>query len=304
MWAKPISAIVSIDGPPNRMRNTGPWHNAPMANWSWNVLRAGGLRLDGGGMFGIIPRTMWTDWIDTDASNRIPLQTNCILLRRDGQTVLIEAGCGDKWSVAERDFYAIEDRTVVDALREIDVQPEEIDLVVTTHLHFDHAGGLTRLDGDGAEARPVPVFPNADVVVQRRELEDAIANRSTMTRTYLPNHIQPMGPRFRPVEGAVEIMPGLRVEPLPGHTPGMHGVFIETDAGTVVFPGDLLPTIHHAHPSAATAYDQLPYETFQTKRSFMRRAAEARWTIVLDHDAGDPVVQAAFDDRGKPRLMH
>jgi len=274
-----------------------------MNEWSWKVLQAGGLRLDGGGMFGIIPRTTWTDWIDTDGSNRIPLQTNCLLLRRDDVTVLVETGCGDKWTKNERDFYAIEDRTVVDALREIDVSPEEIDLVVVSHLHFDHAGGLTRLEGDGPDASPVPVFPNAEVVVQRRELDDAIANRSTMTRTYLPNHIEPMGPRFRPVDGEAELLPGLRVEPLPGHTPGMHGIFVETDVGTVVFPGDLLPTIHHAHPSAATAYDQLPYETFLTKRAFMHQAAESSWTVVLDHDAFHPVVHATFDDRGRPRLM-
>lgn len=274
-----------------------------MSNWSWNVLRAGALRLDGGGMFGIIPRTTWKDWIDTDDANRIPLQTNCLLLQRDGTTVLIETGCGDKWTPAERDFYAIEDRTVVDALRDVEIAPEDVDLVVVTHLHFDHAGGLTRIDGEGSEATVVPVFPNAEVVVQRTELEDAIANRSTMTRTYLPNHIEPMGQRFRPVDGTAQILPGLRVQPLPGHTPGMHGVFIETDDGTVVFPGDLLPTIHHAHPSASTAYDQLPYDTFLTKRAFMQEAAEARWTVVLDHDAHQPVVHAGFDDRKKPRLF-
>ena len=274
-----------------------------MTNWSWNVLQAGALRLDGGGMFGIIPRTTWTDWIETDASNRIPLQTNCMLLRREGTTVLVETGCGDKWTPAERDFYAIEERTIVDALREEDVSPEEIDLVVLTHLHFDHAGGLTRMEGDGPDAAAVPVFPNAEIVVQRRELEDANANRSTMTRTYLPNHIDPIGPRFRAIDGAAEIMPGLRVRPLPGHTPGMHGIFIETDDGTVVFPGDLLPTRHHAHPSAATAYDQLPYETFLTKRMFMHEAADSTWTVVLDHDAHQPVVQAGFDDRKKPRLF-
>ncbi len=274
-----------------------------MSNWSWNVLQAGALRLDGGGMFGIIPRTTWKDWIETDDSNRIPLQTNCLLLRRDGMTVLVETGCGDKWMPAERDFYAIEDRTVVDALHEIAIAPEDVDLVVVTHLHFDHAGGLTRIEGGGADARVVPVFPNAEVVVQRTELEDATANRSTMTRTYLPNHIEPMGHRFRPVDGNAQILPGLRVQPLPGHTPGMHGVFVETDDGTIVFPGDLLPTIHHAHPSASTAYDQLPYDTFLTKRTFMQEAAEAKWTIVLDHDAHQPVVRAGFDDRKKPRLF-
>ena len=273
-----------------------------MKNWSWNVLQAGSLRLDGGGMFGIIPKTMWSRWSNPDDSNRIDLQTNCLLLRNGVQTVLVETGCGDKWTDKERAIYELEHRTVVDALQEIDVDPEEIDLVIVTHLHFDHAGGLTTLDGadpTSADSRPRPVFPNARVIVQSREWEDAIANRSTMTRTYLASHLEPMTELVQVVEGATEILPGLRVEPVPGHTPGQHGIFVETAEGTIAFMGDLLPTRHHAHLSAATAYDMEPYETHLVKKRMLERAADAGWLIVLDHEPEHPITVAMRDDRGR-----
>lgn len=269
-----------------------------MNNWKHDVLRAGGLRLDGGGMFGIIPKSMWSGWTTPDDANRIDLQTNCLLLRRDDRTVLVETGCGDKWKDREREMYGLESRTILNALREHDVAPEDVDLVIVTHLHFDHAGGLTRTEGGVA----VPSFPRAKIVVQRTEWEDALANRSTMTRTYLRNHLDPIGDLVQCVEEEDEILPGLRVVPVPGHTRGQQGILIDGTQGPVAFLGDLLPTIHHAHPSAATAYDMDPYETHLVKQRFLERAEEEGWTIVLDHEPGDPVVRVRRDDRGRRSL--
>ena len=276
-----------------------------MKTWSWNVLQAGRLRLDGGGMFGIIPQTMWSRWSKPDDANRIDLQTNCLLLRDGVQNVLVETGCGDKWTDKERAIYELERRTVVDALREMEVEPESIDLVVVTHLHFDHAGGLTTLDGrdpDLPDVEPRPVFPNARVIVQAREWEDALANRSTMTRTYLASHLDPVSDLVQVVEGDAEILPGIRVEPVPGHTRGQQGVFVDVPEGTVAFMGDLLPTRHHAHPSAATAYDMEPYETHLVKQRMLNRAVDADWIVVLDHEPGHPITIARRDDRGRLRL--
>jgi glyoxylase-like metal-dependent hydrolase (beta-lactamase superfamily II) len=152
-------------------------------------LLTGAFRLDGGGMFGLIPKSMWSQWTTPDADNRIALATRSLLVEtaRDG-LVLVEAGCGDKWTDKERAMYALERRTAVDALREVGVSPADIAHVVVTHLHFDHAGGLT-LAADGG---PVPTFPRARVHVQRIEWHDALANKSTMTRTYLRTHLDPI----------------------------------------------------------------------------------------------------------------
>ena len=162
--------------------------------WNWQLLRAGALRLDGGGMFGVIPRTIWSRLVTPDKHNRIPLQTNCLLLRDGTQTVLVETGCGDKWTDTQRGHWDLERRTVVDALREAGTEPEQIDFVIVTHLHFDPAAALTRWDDDG---QPVPTFPNATVVTQEVEWTDALANKSTMGRTYLRSHLDPVADRVR-----------------------------------------------------------------------------------------------------------
>ena len=155
-------------------------------SWSWKLLRAGTIRLDGGGMFGVVPRSIWSKLTTPDELNRISVQTNCLLLDNGSTKVLIETGFGDKWTDKERSYYDLQRRTVVDALREAGCEPSQIDLVVVTHLHFDHAAALTELDDSGAVA---PTFPNAEIVVQRTEWEDALANKSTMTRTYLRSHL-------------------------------------------------------------------------------------------------------------------
>jgi glyoxylase-like metal-dependent hydrolase (beta-lactamase superfamily II) len=254
------------------------------------LLRAGTLRLDGGGMFGVVPRTIWSKLAAPDEQNRILLQTNCLLLQRDGLNVLIEAGCGDKWSDKERGFFDIQRRTVVDALREAGIAPGQITHVVVTHLHFDHAGGLTRLDSAG---RAVPVFENAPVIVQRTEWEDALANKSTMTRTYLRDHLDPIADRVNLLDGEGEVpgLPGVRVMPVPGHTWGLQAALFDDEHGTICFPGDVIPTVHHAGLAFSLGYDMLPYQNMLTKKSLLEQARREDWRLALDHEPGRPVVR-------------
>lgn len=263
------------------------------SDWRWRLLRAGAFRLDGGAMFGLVPKNLWARMTPADDQNRIGLQTNCLLLERDGTRVLVETGYGGKWSDKERGIFAMEPRTVVDALAEVGVAPGEIDHVVVTHLHFDHAAGLTALEDDGATARPV--FANADVIVQRLEWDDACANKSTMTATYLQSHLAPIADRVRLVEGEVEVLPGIHVFPLPGHTWGQQGVRFADGDGVVCFPGDVLPTRNHAGPAFNMAYDQLPYQNLLTKRALFARARAEGWRLVLDHEPGEPVVRVVED---------
>jgi glyoxylase-like metal-dependent hydrolase (beta-lactamase superfamily II) len=261
--------------------------------WTWSLLRAGAFKLDGGAMFGIVPKPLWTRLVEPDDKNRIPLQTNCLLLERGGHRTLIETGLGDKYSDKQRTIYDIEPRTIRDALAEAGVEPETISTVILTHLHFDHAAGLTRLDESG---EAVSVFPRAEIVLQKREWEDALVNRSTMHSTYLRTHLDPVKDQVRLADGREEILEDIWVEPLPGHTWGHQGVFFRADDGeTVVFPGDLMPTEHHASPTHGMAYDVEAYTAMQQKIDFLRRAVAEGWTIVLDHEPGEPVRRAVSD---------
>ncbi|MHC4991110.1 MAG: MBL fold metallo-hydrolase [Planctomycetota bacterium] len=256
--------------------------------YQWTLLRAGSLRLDGGGMFGVVPRPIWSRLTEVDEQNRIPLQTNCLLLDGDGGRILIETGFGDKWTDRERGFYDLEHRTVVDALAERSVAVAEIEHIVLSHLHFDHAAALTRLGGSG---EPVSTFPNATIHVQQREWDDARANRSTMTRTYLESHLRPIADQVRCVDGEAEILPGVRVMPLPGHTWGQQGICFDDAEGTVCFPGDVMPTANHVGPAFSMGYDMLPYDNMLTKQALLERACAERWRLALDHEPGEAVVR-------------
>jgi glyoxylase-like metal-dependent hydrolase (beta-lactamase superfamily II) len=234
--------------------------------------------------------------VQPDEQNRIPLQTNCLLLQDGSTNVLIETGFGGKWSDKERGFYDIERRTIVDALREIGIAPQQIDHVIVTHLHFDHAAGLTTLDSSG---RVVPTFPKADVTVQQSEWEDALANRSTMTRTYLRDHLEPIADRVRPINGESEVLPGVTVWPMPGHTWGQQAVRFHDAHGVVAFCGDVLPTVNHVGLPFSLAYDMEPYTSMQSKRELYRRTIEGDWRLALDHEPGHAVVRVR-QDRDKP----
>lgn len=261
-------------------------------SWKWTLLRAGAFKLDAGAMFGIIPKPVWSRVIEADDRNRITLQTNCLLLERGGQRVLVETGIGDKMSDKLRGLYDAQERSVLDALREAGCAPEAISTVIVTHLHFDHAGGLTRLPREGEGDAAVPAFPGAEVVTQRQEWEDALANRSTMHSTYLRDHLDPVADRVRLVEGEAEVMDAIRVRPVPGHTFGQQAVIFTDDRGrTVAFPGDLCPTLQHASSTWGMAYDVMSYETMLQKARFLSDACKGGWIVVLDHEPGRCVVR-------------
>lgn len=259
--------------------------------WQTTLLRAGSFRLDGGSMFGVIPKAFWSRWSPPDEHNRIRLDCNCVLLRDGDRTVLVEAGYGEKWSPKDRSIFKMEERTVLDALREVSVDPDEVTHVVLTHLHFDHAGAVTgwRNPSDGDRGGFTPSFPNAELIVQKRELEDALDNRSTMTRTYLKSHLEPVLDRFRTIDGAGEILPGIAVEPAPGHTWGQQAIHWSDTDRSYAFPGDLCPTLVHAHPSASMAYDVEPWTNMKQKQSFLEACIEKQRFVILDHDPDNPL---------------
>jgi glyoxylase-like metal-dependent hydrolase (beta-lactamase superfamily II) len=271
-------------------------------SWSWQLLRAGSFRLDGGSMFGIVPKPLWAKLTTPDDRNRIDLQTNCLLLDDGSHKVLIETGYGGKWNQKDRDIFHLQDRTILDALREVDAAPETIDHIIVTHLHFDHAGGLTHLNPAGEANRS---FPGAAIFVQKTEWNDALANKTTMKKTYLRDHLDPVADQVRLIEGETEILPGLHAWPMIGHTWGHQAVRFRDAEGIVCFPGDVMPTINHAGSAFNMGYDMLPYENMLSKRALLERAAEEKWRLVIGHETGDPVVRVVPDaDRpGEFRLQ-
>ncbi|MGI9015346.1 MAG: MBL fold metallo-hydrolase [Phycisphaerales bacterium] len=267
------------------------------ATWRWQLLRAGSFRLDGGSMFGVVPRAIWARMAEPDERNRIALNTNCLLLERDNLRVLIETGYGNKWTAKDRDIFALEDRTITTALQEINIDSASITHVIVTHLHFDHAGGLTFLpDPDHAEGAPQPTFPNARILSQRIEWQDALANKSTMTKTYLRSHLDPIARQIDLFDGDAEALPGITVFPVPGHTWGQQAVRFRDSEGVMCFPGDVLPTINHVGAAFSMGYDMLPFTNMQSKLTLLERAADEKWRLCLDHEPVSPIVTVERDN--------
>lgn len=263
-----------------------------MTTYNWQVLRAGEFWLDAGAMFGIIPKAIWQRWLTPDDQNRMPLQQNSLLLECDGKLIVIETGIGDKFGEKERTIYRQQDRHIHTALGEIDCSPDDIDAVILTHLHFDHAGGLTRLDPENPDpAHPRLTFPNAEIIVQRREWEDAIANKSTMHKTYLRSHLnEDVAERLTLIDGEAEVFPDLWVWPVPGHTWGQQAVRFTDGAGqTVVFTPDVMPTRYHSAPAACMAYDVESYTSQQERIKLLREAEAGAWLLALVHEHDHPV---------------
>jgi len=271
-----------------------------IAGYDVRLLDAGRFRLDGGGMFGVVPRTLWTRSVEPDEQNRIVMATNCLLLEGHGRRVLIETGCGDKLSAKDREIYGIANPGGIAAvLRDAGVGPESIDAVFVTHLHFDHGGGLTTTAAVGPA---VPTFPNARVFVQHREWDDATANRSHMKTTYRPENFQPIADagRLERLDGSITgVLEGIDVLATPGHTPGHQSILVSADGETLCFIGDLAPTRHHLRPYWTMSYDLAPAQVNEVRQELIGQAIAGRWILVLPHDPDTPAVRVGADAQGR-----
>lgn len=252
-----------------------------------HVLSGGTFRLDGGTMFGPVPRVLWEKQIPPDERHRIPMDANCLWVRVDGTNVLIDAGYGSKADAKRRDFQALEDgRPIVRSLAALGARPEDVDLVVLTHLHFDHVGGCTARDESG---RLRPVFSNAEHVVQRSEWEDAVSGRPELAGSYFEEDFLPLesAGRLQLVDGDAEILPGVRVRRVGGHTRGMQIVELggtEHDPPLGVVLSDLAPTTAHLKTFWQVSYDQFPLDVRRVKPVELGRIADQGGIAFLCHD--------------------
>lgn len=247
------------------------------------TLSDGFFHLDGGAMFGTVPRTLWERRLPPDDRNRITLGLRPLIVRGE-QTLLIDAGCGDKMDAKSADIYGLERAYHLDhALAEAGLTAGDIDIVLASHLHFDHVGGFTAREGDG---RIVPRFPHARYVAHRGEWHDATHPHERNRASYLQDNFVPLAEAgvLDLVDDDAEIMPGVRLRRSGGHTQHHQVVMIESQSETAVFTADMLPTSVHVPDPWIMGYDLYPMDTLGFKRSFAREAIEREYLIFFEHE--------------------
>ncbi len=264
-----------------------------LGRWRIHAIQAGGQRLDGGAMFGVVPKPLWERRIRADDRNRIQLGMRCIVVEHEIGPILIDTGAGNKENEKFYEIYGVENRGdpgptwLEDGLRQVGVMPDDVVMVLNSHLHFDHAGGNTLRAPDGSVQ---PAFRNARYVVQAREYDWATHTNERTAGSYFPHNFVPLheAGKFDLIEGEREIVAGIRAVPTPGHTPGHHGLLLESDGERAFYIADLVPTAHHLPLPWIMGYDVEPLVTLETKRRILARAVAERWLVIFEHDAETP----------------
>jgi glyoxylase-like metal-dependent hydrolase (beta-lactamase superfamily II) len=250
-------------------------------------LSDGVFRLDGGAMFGVVPKTLWAKRAPPDDRNRIVMGLRPLLIQADGMNVLVDAGIGGKMTSKEIDIYGIDRADNLDhTLARAGLRSDDITLVIASHLHFDHAGGFTVRDG--GELRPR--FSRARYAVRRQEWDDATHPHERNRASYLPENFEPLASArvvdFHDADG--ELLPGIAVRRTGGHTMHHQMITISSEGRTAVFAADLLPTTAHIDTPWIMAYDLYPMDTLQFKKQFVREAIDGEYVIFFEHDPHVP----------------
>lgn len=263
-----------------------------------HVISDGTFRLDGGAMFGVVPKPLWEKHAPADPRNRILLAMNILLIRAYGKWILVETGAGDKWPPKFNDIYAFEKPPrLLDKLAALGLAPEDISIVINTHLHFDHCGWNTRV----IDGRLKPTFPNAKYFVQRGEFEHAKSPTERDRASYVPENFEPLADANQSelLEGDAEIASGIKVVRAPGHTMDMQCVLITGGGHTVFFMADLAPTAAHLPFPWVMGYDLYPLTTLESKKKWLPRAVRENWTVVFAHDPHHPVARLQENEKGQ-----
>jgi glyoxylase-like metal-dependent hydrolase (beta-lactamase superfamily II) len=260
----------------------------------------GFFRLDGGAMFGVVPKPLWERRAPADERNRILLGVRPLLVRGD-RTMIIDAGIGAKMDPKSVEIYGIDrSRNLGDSLRDAGLRAADVDLVLASHLHFDHAGGFTSLDENG---RLVPAFPMARYIARSAEWDDATHPHERNRASYLQDNFVPLATAgvLDLVAGDEAIMPGVRVVRTGGHTMHHQIVLIESGGRTAVFAADLIPTTAHVDEAWIMGYDLYPMDTLAFKRRFVREAIDREYLVFFEHD---PEVAAGYirEENGRKRV--
>ena len=253
-----------------------------LGHFHLDVVSDGTFWIDGGTVFGVVPRVIWEKLSPPDERNRIPLALKSLLIRTPEALVLVETGIGTKLSARDQKHHNFGRGTLVAELAEIGVRPEDVDFVIDTHLHFDHCGGNTVLEG----GTPRPTFPRAKYVIQKREWEDATHADGLTQAGYDPADFAVLAEtgQLRLIDGDVEIVPGVTCRLTGGHTRGHQMVLVHSHGLTACYPGDVMLSTMHIKPNYITAYDLSQERTYAVKVKLIEEACEGRWVIVWGHD--------------------
>lgn len=270
-----------------------------------HVVSDGKFKLDGGAMFGVVPKKMWQKEKAPDADNRIDMGTNCLLIEAGGDLLLVDTGLGDKQEEKYTGLFAYEAgaRRLPEAIAATGFSVEDVTHVVLTHLHFDHCGWNTRFDATG---NPVATFPNARYFLNRGEVEHARRPNERDRASYFPYNWEPLfeAGKVELFDDACEVVPGIRAEKAPGHNADMCVVTIDGGEGggtraRAAFLADLVPTSAHVPIPWIMSYDLYPVQTIESKKLWLPRLAAEDWVCIFEHDAVNPLGRIVSERPGR-----
>ncbi len=276
-------------------------HRTTLGDFELTVVSDGTYYLDGGAFFGVVPKTMWSKKVTPDEQNRLDAGLNSLLVRTGKKNILIETGIGNKLSDKLAQIYK-QPAKLLDNLDAAGVAPEDIDIVINTHLHFDHCGWNTIRKGD----KFVATFPKAKYYVQEQEWEHARLQLERDAISYMSPNYDPLieSGQMVLVSGDLELLPGISVKVFPGHTANMQAVIVESGGGgntkkTSCYISDLIPTSNHLDLTWVMAYDLFPLQTIESRKQYYAQAIPKKWLTVFTHDDQTPWGYIERGEKGK-----
>jgi glyoxylase-like metal-dependent hydrolase (beta-lactamase superfamily II) len=253
-----------------------------LGKFTLSLLSGGKFWLDGGAMFGVIPKVLWSKSNPADDHNRIELGLNCLLIETGDKNVLVDTGILTSSEEKFKKIYKVNQIDVRKSLSAMDLTPKDIDIVINSHLHFDHCGGNTS-EVDGTL---LPSFPRARYIIQQLEWDDATHPSERTRASYIPETFKPIvdGGNLELVNGNAEILPGVQVLVTGGHTRGHQVIFLESEGQKAIYLADLVPTTSHIKNPYVMGYDLYPLDTMTEKEKLLKTALEEHWLLIFEHD--------------------
>lgn len=257
-----------------------------IGKYTVSLIESGDFALDGGAMFGVVPKPLWSkSYNPGDELNRIPMTARCLLIEGEGKKILVDTGCGYKMPDKQQSIYKLDYsvNTMEKSLEKKGIKPDDITDVIFTHLHFDHAGGATVIENNTI----APRYKNARHYVQKRHLDWARNPSEKDRASFFPENWEPIfaDGMLQTIEGNGEIFEGISVECFNGHTSDLQMVIVRDENNVLAFPADVLPTAAHIPLPYIMGYDNFPLTTLDEKKTLLPRIVEENWIIVFEHDA-------------------